>query len=125
MTETVNTVATMARKFGLEYLGTPRHLSPEEKIFRVTCLAEEVDEYIDAKTKADEFDALLDLLVFTIGTMLRQGFPILPGFQRVMAANMMKRPALVRAASKRNFELDLVKPVGWVPPILSDLVGEL
>lgn len=124
MTEIVNSVGAMASKFGLEYLGPPRHLSAEEKSFRIVCLREELDEYIAATTKADEFDALLDLLVFTIGTMLRQGFPILPGFQRVMAANMLKAPAMVRTASKRDFELDLVKPVGWKSPVLDDLVGE-
>jgi predicted HAD superfamily Cof-like phosphohydrolase len=123
MTEIVNSVGAMAGKFGLNYYGPPRHLSKDEKDFRIVCLQEELDEYIAATTKADEFDALLDLLVFTVGTMLRQGFPILPGFQRVMAANMLKQPAMVRTASKRDFELDLIKPQGWKSPVLDDLVG--
>lgn len=122
MPEIVRSVEAMARKFGLDYTEAPRHLSPAEKDFRLVCMREEVSEYEEARTKADEFDALLDLLVFTVGTMLRQGFPILPGFRRVMAANMMKSRAASRTASKRDFELDLIKPVGWAPPVLTDLV---
>lgn len=117
-------IRAMADKFRLTYEGLARHLSPDEKQFRLVCLTEEITEYREAKTKADEFDALLDLLVFTIGTMLRQGFPIETGFNRVMAANMLKQRAMVRTESKRDFELDLIKPPGWVSPDLSDLAGD-
>ncbi len=114
----------MHSKFGLDYLGAPRHLGMSEEQFRSVCLHEELREFDDAVTKADKFDALLDLMVFTIGTMLRMGFPVDAGFQRVMAANMQKQVAMTASASKRDFELDLVKPADWTAPDLRDLVGE-
>ena len=120
----VQQVMDMHTKFGLDYLGAPRHLSMSEEQFRSVCLHEELREFDDAVTKADKFDALLDLMVFTIGTMLRMGFPVDAGFQRVMAANMQKQVAMTASASKRDFELDLVKPADWVAPTLHDLVGE-
>ena len=116
-------VTDMHRKFGICYEGAPRHLSVEERRFRETCMQEELDEYYLAQTLEDQFDALLDLLVFTIGTMQRQGFPIAAGFDRVMDANMKKQLANSASASKRNFEIDLVKPIGWKAPDLSDLVA--
>lgn len=120
----VNQVQTMHEKFGLEYDGPARFLPLDEHTFRQTCLAEELKEFDTALTRADMFDALLDLMVFTIGTMLRMGLPIDEGFRRVMQANMQKEVALVKTASKRDFELDLVKPAGWVAPDLSDLTGD-
>lgn len=114
----------MHTKFGLDYLGAPRHLCMSEEQFRSMCLHEELREFDDATTKADKFDALLDLMVFTIGTMLRMGFPIDAGFTRVMQANMQKQLALTATASRRDFELDLIKPSDWIAPDLRDLVGE-
>jgi predicted HAD superfamily Cof-like phosphohydrolase len=117
-------VTAMHDKFGLNYPGPVTALSPQEWSFRVTCLREEIQEFVDATTRADAFDALLDLMVFTIGTMLRMGLPIDEGFRRVMAANMQKEVAMVKTASKRDFELDLIKPKGWTAPDLSDLTGD-
>lgn len=120
----VQQVMDMHTKFGLDYHGAPRHLDMSEEQFRSACLHEELREFDEATTKADQFDALLDLMVFTIGTMLRMGFPVDTGFQRVMAANMQKQLALTASASKRDFELDLVKPADWEAPDLRDLVGD-
>jgi len=114
----------MAKQFGLAYDGPPRHLDAEELTFRMTCLQEELDEFSDAALLADQFDALLDLMVFTIGTMLRMGLPVDEGFRRVMAANCQKQLATTSAASKRGFALDLVKPAGWTAPDLTDLTGD-
>lgn len=122
--EPVQLVSQMAKQFGLDYDGPPRHLSDEELTFRMTCLQEELDELSEAELLADQFDALLDLMVFTIGTMLRMGLPIDEGFRRVMAANCKKQLATTNAASKRGFALDLVKPAGWTAPDLTDLTGD-
>ena len=116
-------VEAMHAKFGIKYTGAPRALSVEERAFREVCLAEELAEYHNATTLEDQFDALLDLLVFTLGTIQRQGFPLESGFNRVMAANMQKELATTALASKRNFQIDLVKPIGWTAPDLRDLVA--
>lgn len=119
-------VKAMHTKFELANTTGPKHLSHEEREFRVKAMQEELDEYKDATTLVDEYDALLDLLVFTIGTLERQGFPLLDGFQAVMEANMKKELAGSSEASKRGFKRDLVKPAGWSGPEakLSTILGD-
>lgn len=99
--------------------------SPDEKTFRITCLREEITEYRDAETKADELDALIDLVVFALGTAERQGMlgSFEEGFERVMAANMAKQVG--KNKKRDNFAIDLVKPDGWSAPDLTDLVKHL
>lgn len=101
--------------FGISYDGPPRDLPVEEKRFRVVCMVEEAMEYLSANTLDDEYDALLDLLVFTLGTMERAGFP-LDGIVAIIEANMKKE--LGPGAKRGGFELDLRKPPGWEPPDL-------
>ena len=106
--------------FGLKYTGKPRHLSFEEKAFYIEALKEEVSEYEEATGLEDEYDALLDLMVFTVGAMLRHGFPE-SGIKEVVASNMKK--ILGPNKNKRNdFELDLIKPRGWKAPNLTRYV---
>jgi predicted HAD superfamily Cof-like phosphohydrolase len=106
---------TMHRKFGLENTSGPTQLTTEEKQFRIAALREEIQEYEDANDLVKQYDALLDLLVFAVGTLERQGFPLLEGFEAVMEANMAKE--LGQNGNKRGgFKRDLVKPVGWTGP---------
>ena len=109
-------------KFDLEYRDYPRPLDPDEKDFRVVCLREEVDEYASAQNLEEELDALVDLVYFAFGTSYRHGFDFAAAWKRVHAANMEKRLATHKKDSKRNFELDVVKPKGWVAPDLTDIV---
>jgi hypothetical protein len=92
----------------------PQNISEEEKSFRCMALQEELDEYEEADTLVDQYDALLDLIVFAVGTLERHGFPLQEGFNAVMKANMTKE---VGANAKRgNFKNDLVKPISWRSP---------
>lgn len=71
-----------------------------------------------------QMDALIDLQVFSVGTAERQGFNNDEGFSRVMKANMAKEVAGGKGeTSKRGFKADLIKPEGWEPPTLTDLVA--
>jgi len=79
-------------------------------------MMEEVTEYMVASSLEDQYDALLDLLVFTLGTMERQGFP-LDGIVEVISANMLKEIG-PNSDKRGGFELDLKKPDGWEPPDL-------
>lgn len=113
-------VRRMYNLYLLQHEGGPRHLSYEEKNYRVACLAEELEEYAAADDLVSQYDALLDLLVFTVGSLYRHGFPLQQGWDAVMAANMNKRIGnnpqksnVNRAAYKGT---DLVKPDGWVGP---------
>jgi len=121
-----NTFTTMVHKMHVKFGMTPIQVkwTDEEKDFRITCMEEELGEYIAAETKEDELDALLDLVVFAIGTADRQGMLQVfeEGFERVMQANCRKEAG---PNKKRNsFALDLRKPQGWKAPDLSDLVSD-
>jgi predicted HAD superfamily Cof-like phosphohydrolase len=121
--EILSRIKKMHTKFGITCDEVP--FSLKEKEFRIMAMQEELDEYIDAETREDELDALIDLIVFALGTAERQGMLEVfnQGFNRVMAANCMKE---IGPNKKRDsFALDLVKPKGWQSPVLSDLVEEL
>tara|TARA_Y100000296_G_scaffold52994_1_gene60686 strand:+ start:47 stop:565 length:519 start_codon:yes stop_codon:yes gene_type:complete len=109
-------------KFDLEYRDYPRPLDPDEKNFRAVCLREEVNEYVSAENLEDELDALVDLVYFALGTCYRHGFDFSAAWERVHAANMAKERAETKSDSKRDFDLDVVKPAGWVAPDLTNIV---
>lgn len=118
----IKLIKRMHNKFGIPCEKVK--FSPEEKDFRVKCLCEEVQEYMEATTREDELDALVDLVVFALGTAERQNLlgSFEEAFERVMAANLNKE---VGPNEKRDsFALDLVKPEGWQPADLSDLVRQ-
>ncbi len=113
-------IAEAYEKYGLAYNGPPRHLSYEEKAYRIACLQEEINELAEADTLVDQYDAILDCIVFAVGTLYRMGMPLQEGFDAVMKANMSKVPGNnphktdERRAAYRG--TDLVKPEGWTPP---------
>lgn len=94
----------------------------EEKKFRIAAMQEELNEYEFSNRKEDELDALVDLVVFALGTAERQGMldVFREAYSRVMAANMTKE--LGPNDKRGSFELDLVKPEDWVAPDLRDLI---
>jgi predicted HAD superfamily Cof-like phosphohydrolase len=96
----------------------------DEKQFRHTAMLEELEEYAQATTKEDELDAIVDLVAFALGTAERQGFLDVfeEAFNRVMEANLKKE--IGQNQKRGNFVLDLVKPEGWEPSDLSDLVSK-
>lgn len=60
-------------KFGLEYVGGPRKLTGNMLDLRVKRLAEEGQELLDAKTVAEQADALIDIMYIAIGTKYLTG----------------------------------------------------
>lgn len=108
---------------------------------------EEFPEY----NKEGILDALVDLQVVLLGTAHLLGFfnqsPTIqvPGafddriventnpsysifeeaYNRVWQANMKKVACQSAEESKRGYKIDLKKPVGWKPPVLTDLVKGL
>ena len=108
-------------KFGIAYYGPPRELPPDLFEFRVKFMSEEVEEYAEAAyegNKAKMFDALVDLIYVALGTAHLHGFQFDEAWSRVHAANMTK----VKGPSERSALYDVIKPPGFVPPDLSDLV---
>ncbi|MFZ9475305.1 MAG: nucleoside triphosphate pyrophosphohydrolase family protein [Bacteroidia bacterium] len=125
--ELLDQVIVMHHKFQLDAEASPSQLTDDEKAFRALAMHEEVSEYQEATTLADQLDALVDLQVFLLGTVHRHGFEHIfeKAFNRVMQANMKKVMAQSAEQSKRGFKRDLIKPKGWTAPDLRDLVGEL
>lgn len=128
-------VGEFHKKFNLHYsrrngegVGPRTDLSKKEMQelleFRIDFLLEEINEFIDAKTDADRFDALVDLVYVALGTAHLLGYPWQAGWDRVQEANMKKERATSENMSKRRSTLDVVKPEGWTPPDLEGLLAE-
>lgn len=75
-------------------------------------------------TLGDQFDALIDLSIFTMGTAVEHRFPFEEGFNAVMDANMKKRLFKEGDPDKRGFKKDLVKPQGWKAPNLDRILDK-
>ena len=123
MNSILQSISDMHNKFKISSKEIP--FSEQEKDFRYICMAEELGEYMDAKTEEDELDALVDLVVFALGTVERQGMLHVfnEAFNRVITANMKKE--LGENKKRGSFAIDLVKPDGWEAPDLTDLVKDL
>ena len=100
-------------------------LTDEEATFALKALREEVQEYETALLEEDtegQFDALIDLVYFAMGRAAIHSFPFDQGWNRVHQANMAKERATCASQSKRGSALDIIKPEGWKPPYLEDLL---
>lgn len=117
-------VKGMHTQFGITNEDLPT-FSQEEKTFRITAMLEEIEEYAYAETIDDELDAIIDLIVFALGTLERQGLlPIAEkSFNRVMVANCNKK--LGPNTKRGSFALDLVKPERWTAPQFRDLLESI
>lgn len=120
MSKITNLIKQMHTKFGIT--SEEVQFSEKEKKFRICAMQEELDEYKEAKTKEDQLDAIVDLVVFALGTLERQGMLGVfdEAFKRVMIANCKKE--IGQNQKRGSFQLDLVKPKGWTAPDLSNLV---
>ena len=81
----------------------------------------------DQKTKAtspnhaDQMDGLVDLIYVTLNFASRKGWNLQPIFDAVHQANMAKRDP-VTLKFKRNEHGKIIKPDGWTPPNINDVV---
>jgi predicted HAD superfamily Cof-like phosphohydrolase len=113
-------------KFGLEGNAHPGSLNSELQAFRNKFIGEELDEYLKAVYTNDlegMLDGLVDLTYVVLGTAYLHGFDFNEAWRRVHAANMKKQRVEKASDSKRDSEYDVIKPKGWEPANLTDLVG--
>lgn len=97
-------------------------LDEETMNFRIKFMFEELEEFIEAVNEEDlekQLDSLVDLVYVVLGAALMLGFDFDEAWRRVHAANMEKVAGL---PTDRHGSLDVTKPEGWQPPVLSDLV---
>ena len=87
--------------------------------FRMGCINEELNETKDAINKADPeevVDGLIDILVFTLGTLDLYGVNATKAWKEVHRANIAKNVG-IKEGRPNPFGLpDLIKPDGWEGP---------
>lgn len=80
-------------------------------------IEEEFRELQDAKTQLDELDALIDILVVTIGAIHSMGASGEDAWNEVMRTNFAKIDEETGKVRKRE-DGKVLKPDGWTPPNL-------
>lgn len=78
---------------------------------------EEVQELKDSATPGDDLDALVDILVVTIGAIYSMGADPEGAWREVMSTNLSKIDRVTGRVRKRD-DGKVLKPDGWTPPNL-------
>jgi len=89
-------------------------------------IQEEVDELWTANADADRvecLDALIDILVVTIGAIHSIGADAEGAWKEVMMTNFAKIDSETGKVRKRE-DGKVLKPIGWVPPELAPFVSK-
>ena len=81
-------------------------------------IEEEFRELQEAHDMEAELDALVDILVVTIGAIHSAGFDGEGAWKEVMRTNFAKVDSETGKVRKRE-DGKVLKPVGWNPPVLS------
>lgn len=123
-------IADMHTKFKVNEV--VRGLTPEQLRtylkFRLDMVQEEVTEAHDALEEKDAdkvVDALIDCIVFAIGTLDAFDVDAYTAWNRVHQANMSKEPGVKPGRPNPYGFPDLIKPDGWQAPTHQDNVGLL
>jgi len=85
-------------------------------------ISEEFNELIASKTKVDDLDALIDILVVTIGAIHSLGADAEGAWKEVMSTNFAKIDRQTGMVRKRE-DGKVLKPAGWTPPDLEPFVS--
>ena len=94
--------------------------------FRTSFLMEELAEYTQAITKKDAagaLDALVDIVYIALGTAWLFNLPFEKAWNEVQKANM-KKIRTKSKSKKRGTSFDVVKPKGWTPPDIEQIIEE-
>ena len=81
----------------------------------------EFNEAVAANDRVEQFDALLDILVVSIGAIHSGGFKGEAGWKEVMATNFAKIDKETGKVRKRE-DGKVLKPLGWTAPELAPYV---
>lgn len=84
-------------------------------------IREEFQELEDAETHVDALDALVDILVVTIGAIHSMGADGKGAWDEVMRTNFAKIDPVTGKVRKRE-DGKVLKPEGWTPPNLVSYV---
>jgi predicted HAD superfamily Cof-like phosphohydrolase len=79
---------------------------------------------LTANDRVEQLDALIDILVVTIGAIHSGGFDAEGAWKEVMNTNFAKIDKETGKVRKRE-DGKVLKPVGWVPPNLESYVKKI
>ena len=85
-------------------------------------ISEEFNELLASTTKVDDLDALIDILVVTIGAIHSLGADAEGAWKEVMSTNFAKIDKDTGKVRKRE-DGKVLKPAGWTPPNLEPFVS--
>ncbi len=86
-------------------------------------IKEEFDELCDSDNATDDLDALIDILVVTIGALHSLGVDADGAWKEVMRSNFDKVDPRTGRVTKRE-DGKVLKPANWEPPRLKQFVRE-
>ena len=89
-------------------------------------IQEEMKELFAAvlvQDRKEQLDALIDILVVTIGAIHSAGFDAEGAWKEVMQTNFAKIDKETGKVRKRE-DGKVLKPLGWVPPDLKPFIGK-
>jgi len=98
--------------------------SPENYTMYLTLIHEEVGELVEAVTandKVEQLDALVDILVVTMGAIRAAGWDGEGAWREVMDTNFAKIDPETGKVRKRE-DGKVLKPEGWQPPQLEKFI---
>jgi len=99
-------------------------LNEKQYSMYVNLIAEEHQELLEATLSEDsveQLDALIDILVVTIGAIHSMGADAEGAWKEVMSTNFAKIDKETGMVRKRE-DGKVLKPVGWVPPNLKSFI---
>jgi|TARA_B110000967_G_C18604124_1_gene420732 predicted HAD superfamily Cof-like phosphohydrolase len=100
--------------------------SPENYKMYLGLIDEEYNELADAviaNDKVEQLDALVDILVVTMGAIRAAGWDGEAAWKEVMDTNFAKIDPTTGKVIKRE-DGKVLKPEGWTAPELSQFIGE-
>ncbi len=86
-------------------------------------IREEFQERLDSNTAKDDLDALIDILVVTIGAIHSLGADAEGAWKEVMRTNFAKIDKDTGKVRKRE-DGKVLKPQGWTPPELEPFLSK-
>lgn len=100
--------------------------NPQQYAMYLGLIDEEVEELIVAvgdNNQEEQLDALIDILVVTIGALHSGGFDAEGAWQEVMRTNFAKIDPETGKVRKRE-DGKVLKPTGWVAPDLKTFISK-
>ena len=84
-------------------------------------ISEEFNELVASDNKVDDLDALIDILVVTVGAIHSLGTDAEGAWKEVMKTNFAKIDSETGKVRKRE-DGKVLKPLGWTPPELEQFI---